>query len=82
MEDVWPTEEHVLGWDHMWESGKQHGMELYTRVYHMCLNNEIPWASKHAAAYVQAYGLCLKSDTPHRERTWNITVLSWDKMSV
>ena len=29
-EDVWPTEEHVLGWDHMWESGKQHGMELYT----------------------------------------------------
>ena len=28
--DVWPTEEHVLGWDHMWESGKQHGMELYT----------------------------------------------------
>ena len=42
----------------------------------MCLNNEIPWASKHAAAYVQAYELCLKSDTPHRERTQNITVLS------
>ena len=39
--DVWPTEEHVLGWDCMWESGKQHGMELYTCVYHMCLNNEL-----------------------------------------
>ena len=74
--DVWLTEEHVLGWDRKWESGKQHGMELYTRVYHMCLNNEVPWASKHAAAYVQAYELCVKSDTPHRERTQNITVLS------
>ena len=66
--DVWPTEEHVLGWDHMWESGKQHGMELYTRVYHMCLNNEVTWATRHAAAYVQAYELCLNSGTTHQER--------------
>ena len=74
--DVWPTEERMLGWDRMWESGKQHGMELYTQVYHICLNNEVPWASKHAVAYVQAYELCMKSDTPHRERTQNIAVLS------
>ena len=75
--DVWLTEEHELEWDRMWENGKQHGMELYTRVYHMCLNNVVPWASKHAVAYVQACELCMKLDTPHRERTQNIAVLSW-----
>ena len=74
--DVWPTEEHVLGWDHMWESGMQHGNELYTHVYHMCLNKELIWATKHAVAYVRAYELCLNSVTTHRERACNITVLS------
>ena len=74
--DVWPTEEHLLGWNHMWKSGKQHGMDLYIHVYHMCLNNELTWATRHATAYVQAYELCLNSGTTHQERAQNITVLS------
>ena len=82
-EDVWSTEEHVLGWDCMWESGKQHGMELYTQVYHMCLNNEIPWASKHPAAYVQAYEPLLEiRHTTQRKNTEHHSMVSWDKMSV
>ena len=73
---VWPTEDHVQGFDNMWESGKQHGMELYTHVYNMCLNGELPWATKQAEAYVCAYQLCLNPSQTDMERVHNIAVLS------
>ena len=43
----------------MWHRGKQHGMPLYSCVYNMCLNGELPWAGKQAEVYVRAYQVCL-----------------------
>ena len=62
--------------DNMWESGKQHGMELYTHVYNMCSNGELPWATKQAEAYVHAYQMCLNPSQTDMERVRNIVVLS------
>ena len=73
---VWPTQDHVQGFDNMWESGKQHGMELYTHVYNMCLNGELPWATKQVEAYVCEYQLCLNPSQTDMERVHNIAVLS------
>ena len=66
---VWPTQHHVECWDHMWETGKQHGMELYMHVYNMCLNGELPWAAKQAEAYVHAYQLCLNPSQTQMEKS-------------
>ena len=75
-QSMWPTQDHVLSWDHMWQSGKQYGIDLYTCVYKMCLNGEIPWARKQAEAYVHKYGLCMNSPITDRERLCKIRVLS------
>ena len=72
----WPAQHHVESWDNMLNSGKQHGMALYMRVYNMCLNGELLWAAKQAEAYVDAYLVCLNPFQTQMEHTHNIAVLS------
>ena len=72
---VWPTQDHLLSWDIMWSHVKE-GMELYTHVYNMCLNGEIPWAINQVAAYIHTYHLSLNRSQTERERVKNIHVLS------
>ena len=81
--DVWLTEEHVLGWDRMWESGKQHGMELYTWVYHMCLNNEVPMGKKTCSSICSSIWTVheIRHTTQRKNTVYHSTVLG-DKISV
>ena len=73
---IWPAQDHVECWDHMWVSGKGHGMPLYMHINNMCLNGDLPWAAKHAEAYVHAYEICLNPLQTQMEWAHNIAVLS------
>ena len=72
---VWPTQDDVVKWDGMWTTVKD-GMQLYTHVYNKCLNDELPWAIKQAAAYIDTYHMSLNKSQPERERVKHISVLS------
>ena len=72
---VWPTQDDVVKWDGMWMTVKD-GMQLYTHVYNNCLNGELPWAIKQAAAYINTYHMSLNKSQTERERVKHISVLS------